>query len=274
MMEKGDKIGRYEILELLGSGGMGSVYLARDTELERKVAIKVLNSEIRQNANHVKRFKIEARAASKLNHPNILMIYEIGDADGASYIVSEYIEGQTLRHLLDRENLSTQQVIDIGSQIAGAVSAAHAAHILHRDIKPENIIVRPDGYVKILDFGLAKITERQQAPVDLVGSTAELSDTSPGIVMGTANYMSPEQSRGVKVDERTDIFSLGIVIYEMMTGRRPFAGTSVTDTIANLLHIEPLPMARFANGVPDELQRIVSKCLKKMSSIDIRRSGT
>ena len=126
MMEKGDKIGRYEILELLGSGGMGSVYLARDTELERKVAIKILNSEIRQNANHVKRFKIEARAASKLNHPNILMIYEVGDANGASYIVSEYIEGQTLRRLLDRENLSTQQVIDIGSQIAGAVSAADA----------------------------------------------------------------------------------------------------------------------------------------------------
>ncbi len=261
VLEKGKRFGHYEIVRPIGAGGMGEVYLANDTRLERPVAIKILNHKFSREKANLDRFVKEAKAASSLNHPNILVIHEIGLSDEANYIVSEYIEGKTLRDVIGGKTLTLPESLDIAVQIANAISAAHTANIVHRDIKPENIIVRPDGFVKILDFGLAKLINQQPAGLD--ASTVKHNQTAKGMILGTVNYMSPEQAKGEKIDARTDIFSFGALIYEMIAGRTPFAGDSMSETFANLINAEPPPLSRFAGDIPAELERIVSKTLRK-----------
>jgi eukaryotic-like serine/threonine-protein kinase len=261
----GRSLGHYQALSLIGAGGMGRVYLAEDTRLGRKVALKLLPAAFTQDKERVRRFKQEARAASSLNHPNILTIHEIGEAStaegGAHFIVSEFVEGETLRAALRGGRLDVGKATAIAEQVAGALSVAHEAGIVHRDIKPENVMARPDGLVKVLDFGLAKLTEAPSAPADSEAST-NLS-TAPGIVMGTVSYMSPEQARGQKVDRRADIFSLGVVLYEMLAGRRPFEGATTSDVIAALLTAEPPPLGECCSEATTELERIVGRCLAK-----------
>ena len=258
----GTKFGRYEIRSLLGAGGMGEVYLANDTELDRSIAIKILPERLAGEKERLQRFVQEAKAASALNHPNILTIYEIGTAGEARFIATEFIDGETLRHRMNR-GMRLFDVLEIASQIASALAAAHAAGIVHRDIKPENIMVRKDGYAKILDFGLAKLTEPKEATADTEAATRAMVNTGAGTVMGTASYMSPEQAKGVHVDERTDLWSLGAMLYEMATGHVPFHGETPTETISLILQKEPPPMARYATDIPDELDRIVEKALTK-----------
>lgn len=243
---------------------MGEVYLARDTRLERKVAIKLLPAEFTTNTDRVRRFEREAKAASALNHPNIITIYEIGESDGSHYIATEYIEGKTLRQHIAQQRLSLREALDIAVQIARALSRAHQAGIIHRDIKPENVMLRPDGYVKVLDFGLVKLVEDQKATVGSEASTIK-DNTEPGKVLGTVRYMSPEQARGKKLDARTDIFSLGVMIYEMVTGNLPFEGDSIADIFAAILHKEPLPITNYVPDVPEELQLVISNALEKDS---------
>jgi serine/threonine protein kinase/Tfp pilus assembly protein PilF len=263
-LKAGKCFGRYEIINQIGAGGMGEVYLARDKTLDRNVAIKILNEEFSQDRSNLQRFVSEAKAASALNHPNILTIYEFGEAEDARFIVSEYIEGKTLRDIIRESRPTLPEILDISIQIAAALSAAHKAHLVHRDIKPENIIIRPDGYVKVLDFGLAKLVEQQNKSVlSLDESTVRKNVTAKGLIVGTVNYMSPEQAKGEHVDERTDIFSFGALIYEMTTGRKPFQGDSIPETFANLINAETQPLSRFSTNVPDELQRIVSKMLRR-----------
>ncbi len=260
-LEKGTRFGHYEIVKMLGVGGMGEVYLANDKKLDRQVAIKILNEKFAKHESNLQRFTQEAKAASALNHPNILVIYEIGETEETNYIVSEFIEGKTLRDSFKESRMKLSEVLEISTQIVNALVAAHTAHIVHRDIKPENIMIRPDGYVKILDFGLAKLVEQKN--VGLEDATAKQNQTAKGVIMGTVNYMSPEQAKGERVDERTDIFSLGAVIYEMISGRTPFAGNSMSETLANLINQEPQLLSRFAENIPNELQRIISKMLRK-----------
>ena len=258
---------------------MGEVYLAEDTQLDRTVALKVLPAEIAADQQRMQRFIQEAKAASALNHPNILTIYGIGEADSACFIATEFIAGITLRERLRKERMEITDVLDVGVQVASALSAAHEAGIVHRDIKPENIMLRPDGYVKVLDFGLAKLTEKASNRKQTDAST--LLETDPGVVMGTIVYMSPEQARGMTVDGRSDVWSLGIVLYEMIAGRPPFQGETKSDVISLILQREPPPLARFAHRVPAELERIVMKALAKDSEeryqgikdlmIDLRR---
>ena len=259
--EPGKRFAHYEIIRQIGAGGMGEVYLARDTKLERPVAVKILNQRFSRHESNLYRFVQEAKAASALNHPNILIIHEIGESENANFIVSEFIEGKTLREFIEKSTLKLSEILEISIQIAAALAAAHAARIVHRDIKPENVIVRPDGFVKILDFGLAKLIEQKAAGFD--EKTVRQNETAKGVILGTVSYMSPEQAKGEPVDTRTDIFSLGVVIYEMIAGRTPFAGNSMSETFANLINAEPLPLARFNANVPDELQRIVRKMLHK-----------
>ncbi len=255
-------ISHYRIVSKIGAGGMGEVYLAQDTNLDRKVAIKFLKEEFSQDTNRLKRFIQEAKAASALNHPNILTVYEIGEVDGKNYIATELIDGQTLReHLSLKESLSLNTILKIGVQVAEALSAAHHAGIIHRDIKPENIMIRKDGYAKVLDFGLAKRSEPRPVGV-ATGSedaTRALINTAPGIVMGTVFYMSPEQARGKETDARTDIWSLGVVLYEMLARKVPFVGETVNHTVVSILEKEPLVLG----NVPGELQRIIRKALTK-----------
>ncbi len=260
-LEAGKCFGHYEILRQIGAGGMGEVYLAADKKLDRQVAVKILNEQFARHASNLERFTHEAKAASALNHPNILVIHEIGESEDANYIVSEFIEGETLRERFKKESSKLPEVLDIAVQIAGALAAAHAAHIVHRDIKPENIMVRSDGYVKILDFGLAKLVE--QKIIGLDDETAKQNQTAKGVILGTVNYMSPEQAKGEPIDARTDIFSFGVLLYEMIAAKTPFAGNSMSETFANLINAAPPPLARYAADVPDELQRIVSKTLRK-----------
>src|SRR5947209_1120662 len=214
-LQAGQQFGAYEIVVPIGRGGMGEVYLAADRRLGRKVALKLLPTSFTQNADRLRRFEQEARAASALNHPNILTIYEIGEVAGAHFIATEFIEGETLRQYLRGAQPDVSEALRITIQIADALAAAHKAGIIHRDIKPENVMLRPDGYVKVLDFGLAKLSEPQLTyQSDGEAPTLGLVNTNPGMVMGTVNYMSPEQARGQEVDARTDIFSLGVVLYE------------------------------------------------------------
>jgi serine/threonine-protein kinase len=262
-MSRGARLNHYEILSPIGAGGMGEVFLARDTRLERQVAIKLLGAEFSENADRLHRFIQEARAASALNHPNILTIHEIGETDLRHYIATEYIEGETLRYHIQHARIKIREVLDIVVQVASALAAAHQAGIIHRDIKPENIMLRPDGIVKVLDFGLAKLTEKQSLPTDSQAATVSKKETDPGTVMGTVAYMSPEQARGRSVDARSDIFSLGVVLYEVVAGRAPFAGESSTDVLAAIIDKEPPPLLRFVDDLPQELQRIVAKCLRK-----------
>jgi serine/threonine protein kinase/dipeptidyl aminopeptidase/acylaminoacyl peptidase len=259
----GQSLGRYEIRSHLGAGGMGEVYLARDTTLDREVALKILPSEIASDKDRMQRFMQEAKTASALNHPNILTIFEIGAEDGAHFIATEYIDGVTLRHHMAGTRLRLSEALDIAAQIAAALSAAHSAGIVHRDIKPENIMLRGDGYVKLLDFGLAKPTERSVSSVDTEAATQMMVNTSPGMVMGTVSYMSPEQARGYTLDGRTDIWSLGVVLYEMVAGRVPFAGETTSDVIVAVLDREPPMLSGGAHEAPLELQRILRKALRK-----------
>jgi serine/threonine-protein kinase len=258
----GQSLGHFQILAHLGSGGMGEVYLAEDHRLRRKVALKLLPTRLTADAERLRRFEREARAASALNHPNILTIHEIGETDGTHFIVSEFVEGQTLRARMASTRMQLGEALEVATQAAGALAAAHVAGIVHRDIKPENLMLRPDGYVKVLDFGLAKLSERP-APTDPDAPTRAEVKTDPGTVMGTAHYMSPEQARGLEVDARTDIFSLGVVLYEMVAGRVPFEGATASDVSAAILTQEPPPLSGYVPEVPAELERIVSKALAK-----------
>src|SRR5262245_27624556 len=255
----GQMIGHYQVLSLLGPGGMGEVYLAEDTRLGRKVALKLLPQIFTQDRERVLRFKQEARAASALNHPNILTIYEIGEFEGGHFIVTEFIDGQTLRELMNAQ-IKLRAALDVAAQVASALSTAHEAGIVHRDIKPENIMARRDGYIKVLDFGLAKLTEQfspgQTAVADSDASTKGLVHTDPGKLMGTARYMSPEQIRGLEADGRSDVFSLGVMLYEMVTGRAPFDGTTPSEVMFAILNQEPSPLRRYTRNAPAELERI------------------
>src|SRR5215510_2569482 len=259
----GQHVGQYKILSLLGSGGMGKVYLAQDSKLGRKVALKLLHASFTKDDQRVRRFEQEARAASALNHPNILTIFDIEEIEGIHFIATEYIEGKTLReHIADRK-LELSKALDLVIQVANALSAAHHAGIVHRDIKPENIMVRPDGYVKVLDFGLAKLTERKSISNDPESRAFTAVKTDTGVVMGTARYMSPEQARGLPVDVRTDIFSLGVVLYEIVTVHLPFEGDTASDVIVSILEKEPPPISNYNPEAPAELQRIIIKALCK-----------
>ncbi len=261
---EGKKIGNYQVLSLLGKGGMGEVYLAQDLRLGRKVALKLLPQQFIQDPLRVKLFEREARAASALNHPNIITIFDIGQSDGAHFIATEYIEGQTVRQRLKTSAMPLREAIEVAIQTATALAAAHEAGIIHRDIKPENVMVRRDGYVKVLDFGLAKLAETAAATkIDLETVTGQTVYTVPGMVMGTVSYMSPEQARGEIVDGRSDIFSLGVLIYEMTTGKKPFTGATALEALAATLEREPAPLTSSIHGVPAELERIVAKALRK-----------
>src|SRR5437763_3754944 len=260
----GTKLARYEISTPLGAGGMGEVYLARDTKLDRKVEIKILPATLAGNSDRMRRFVQAAKAASALNHPNIITIYEIDETESGHFLATEFIDGATLRERIRKASIKPGEVVDVSAQLASALSAAHAAGIVHRDIKPENIMMRADGIVKVLDFGLAKLTERlPPGSVDAEAATKALVQTEPGVVLGTTAYMSPEQARGLTVDARTDIFSLGVVIYELVAGRTPFGGTTRSDLIVALLERDPPPLARFAPEAPAELERLVMKALAK-----------
>ncbi len=257
----GTKLGRYEIREQIGAGGMGEVYLALDTELDRTVAIKILPEVLASDPKRLLRFTQEAKAASALNHPHILTIYEIGTTGTSPFIATEFIDGETLRRRIRSGSLTLNEILDIAIQTAGALVESHAAGIIHRDIKPENVMVRRDGYVKVVDFGLAKLTE--PSFIDSEAATRTMVNTGEGTVMGTANYMSPEQAKGTKVDERTDLWSLGAVLYEMISGQAPFDGKTPTETISLILQKEPAPLTRYTHEIPAELERIVSKALTK-----------
>lgn len=261
-LNPGQVIATYEVISFLSRGGMGEVYLAEDKRLGRKIALKLLPASFTTDEDRLRRFEQEARAASALNHPNIITIFEIREAGGSHIIATEFVEGETLRHRLSRSALTLSETLNIAIQIADALSAAHKAGIIHRDIKPENIMLRPDGYVKVLDFGLAKLSEQATPAVAAEAPTIQVR-TGSGIVIGTAGYMSPEQARGLGVDHRSDIFSLGAVIYEMLTRRKPFEGDTPSDTLAAILKTEPPPLSRVAQGVPSELVRIVNKSLRK-----------
>src|SRR6476659_386405 len=255
-------LSHYRIVSKIGAGGMGEVYLAEDTKLDRKVALKILPAEVAADQTRMRRFVHEAKAASALNHPNIITIHEIEQIDSLNFIATEFIDGETLR-LRIRAGMKLDEILEVAIQTASALGAAHAAGIIHRDIKPENIMVRRDGYVKVLDFGLAKLGEPQGSTTDTEAPTRAMVNTGAGTVMGTANYMSPEQAKGVHVDVRTDLWSLGAVLYEMVTGHLPFAGETPTETISLILQKEPAPLVRYAHDIPDELERIVEKALTK-----------
>jgi eukaryotic-like serine/threonine-protein kinase len=245
----GQTIAHYRIESLIGTGGMGRVYVAEDTRLGRRVALKLLPEFLTHDDNLLQRFRQEARTASALNHPNILTIHEIGQTDDLHFIATEFIDGETLRDRMTKTRMNADEVLDVATQVASALDAAHAAGIVHRDIKPENIMLRRDGIAKVLDFGLAK----------LANPDPSIIKTIPGMVMGTAAYMSPEQARGHDVDARTDIWSFGVVLYEMLTGKLPFAGETASDVIAAILTTQPVALAQ----LPADLHRITRKCLEK-----------
>ena len=257
--------GRYEVIRQLGKGGMGEVYLANDSKINRHVSLKVLQSDVASNKERLRRFHQEAKAISALNHPHIMTIYEFDKtADEIQFIVGEFIDGKTLNDYRNQEKLGIGEVLEIAIQAASALSAAHDAGIVHRDIKPENIMVRRDGYIKILDFGLAKLIQPKSFQIsDSEEMTRKFNSTHPGAIMGTVAYMSPEQARGTKVDIRTDLWSLGVVIYEMLTGRKPFSGETSSDIMAAVLREEPHSLSSHLENIPAELEWIVSKLLAK-----------
>jgi Tol biopolymer transport system component len=258
----GQSIGTYTILSLIGCGGMGEVYLAQDRRLNRKVALKVLPASFTKDRDRLSRFKHEAQAASALNHPNIITIYDIQEFDSTHIIATEFVEGETLRQRLSRSALSLSETLNIAIQVVDAVSAAHKAGIIHRDIKPENVMIRPDGYVKVLDFGLAKSIESKIQIASPEDSTRQIP-TGSGIILGTVGYMSPEQARAQAIDTRSDIFNLGVLLYEMVTAEKPFDGETTSDVLAAILKTEPSPITKFAPDAPSELTRIINKAIRK-----------
>jgi len=259
----GQMINHYKIVAAIGAGGMGEVYLAEDTRLERRVALKFLPAHLTEDERYLRRFEQEARAVAALSHPNVCMIHEVIETgDGRHCIVMEYVDGMTLSDSLKEKPLTVREALDIAIQVSSALSAAHLAGIVHRDIKLENIMLRRDGYVKILDFGLAKLTDKNWSGVDNEAATRMLN-TSPGVVMGTVYYMSPEQARGLPVDERTDIWSLGVVLYEMICGSHPFTGATPTDVIISIAEREPEPLTKCVPEAPMQLEEIVQKALAK-----------
>src|SRR6266480_112432 len=259
----GQTFGHYKISKRIGSGGMGEVYLATDVTAGRKAALKLLPARFTGDPERLGRFQQEARALVGLNHPNILTVYEIGEDHSIHYIASELIEGEALRQRLVRGQMQLSAAVDVAIQVASALAAAHEAGIVHRDIKPENIMLRPDGYVKVLDFGIAKLAE-QEVPVTIPTDEAlMLVETNLGSVLGTVRYMSPEQACGGQVDKRTDIWSLGVVLYEMVTGHAPFTGETPREAMSSILETEPPPLTSYVTQSPAELQQIVSKTLRK-----------
>jgi eukaryotic-like serine/threonine-protein kinase len=260
VLAPGTRFSRYEVVSVLGAGGMGQVYLAHDPQLRRNVALKLLSPELTRDERGLRRFEQEARAASALNHPNILTVYEFGEVEGKYYIASEYVEGDTLRHLISKWRLGVAEATDVSIQITGALASAHARGIVHRDIKPGNLIVRKDGIVKLLDFGIAKLSDDTGA--NSVTSSV-LSMSHSGLVMGTVRYMSPEQARGQTVDGRSDLFSLGVVMYEMISGQAPFQGETASDVIAEILKSEPTPLAISVPGLPPQFEAIVLRAMRK-----------
>src|SRR4029450_11577302 len=259
----GESIGHYRIESLVGAGGMGEVYLARDERLGRKVALKLLPERLTPDETQLSRFKTEARTASALNHPNILPVYEIGAEGDRQIIATEFIEGMTLRASLARGKMNLHDALEIAVQVASALAAAHETGIVHRDIKPENIMLRPDGYAKVLDFGIAKLAEQTEPAPRAEGPRNAPGQTQSGLVLGTAHYMSPEQALGKTVDARTDIWSFGAVLYEVPAGRPPFEGETRSDCIASVRKTEPPPLAFQAPKLPARLEQIVRKALRK-----------
>lgn len=259
------RIGRYEICSQIGAGGMGEVYLANDTKLDRKVALKFLPPEVGdETTDRVRRFVQEARAASALNHPNILTIYEIDEIDSEQFIATEFIDGDTLRDRIRRGDFTVVEALEIGIQVASALSATHSVGIIHRDIKPDNIMLRRDGIVKVLDFGLAKLSpDREPTDTDSLAPTERFINTAAGMVIGTAHYMSPEQARGLELDARTDIWSLGCVLYEMIAGKQPFYGPTTIDVMSEILNRDPEPLLPHLPDGPRELDRVISRALRK-----------
>jgi eukaryotic-like serine/threonine-protein kinase len=267
VLKTGEKFGHYTVNSAIGAGGMGEIYRARDTRLRRDVAIKILPEKLTRDAAAVERFMREARAASALNHPNILTIYDIGEVEKVRFIAAEFVNGQTLRERMKSAPLNFSEALDIAVQVCGALSAAHDAGIVHRDIKPENIMLRGDGYVKILDFGIAKLSADLGLQISDFGFSSERNEnsslTTPGMIIGTAIYMSPEQARGLEVDARSDIFSFGVVLYEMIAGCPPFFGATMSDVLAAILKSEPKPLSECVKNIPAEFEWSVSKCLCK-----------
>ena len=261
ILSAGKQLGYYKIISRIGAGGMGEVYLANDSRLNRSVAVKTLPASLSKHPNSLRRFETEARAVSALNHPNILTIYEIGEYDGIRFLATEYVTGETLRDRMRREPLTLRETLEIAVQTASALAAAHENGIIHRDIKPENIMLRKDGFVKVLDFGLAKLINKT-VEFDEEATTLEQADTEAGVIIGTVAYMSPEQARGKMLDVRTDVWSLGVCLYEMLARRLPFEGETTNDRLAAILKTEPL-LNNFASEVPPELVRIVGKTLRK-----------
>jgi serine/threonine protein kinase len=256
----GRQVHHYEVSSLLGRGGMGEVYRARDKRLERYVALKVLPVVYSTDPERLRRFEQEARTAGKLNHPNILTVHDIGVNDGAPYIVTELLEGEELREQLKKGPVAQRRVLAYGRQIADGLAAAHTKGIVHRDLKPENIFVTSDGRVKILDFGLAKLKEPYAGRTI---ETVQSPNTTPGVVMGTANYMAPEQVRGQEAEERSDIFALGVILYEMLRGERPFSGESAVGVMNSILTHDPPDLVEVNPKIPSQLARIVRRCLEK-----------
>ena len=253
----GRRLGVYEIRAVLGSGGMGEVYRARDTRLERDVAIKILPRAFTRDADRLARFEREAHALASMDHPNIATIHGVEESDGVLALVLALVDGETLRTRLVRERLPLDAALDISVQIVTALAAAHAAGVIHRDVKPENVMIRRDGLIKVVDFGLAKAFEANTDDIET------LAATRAGIIVGTVGYMSPEQVRGLAVDARTDLFGVGALMYEMLAGRRAFTGQTPSDVLAAVLERQPEPLTRYRPEVPGDLSRIVDRCLAK-----------
>src|SRR3989449_7788009 len=266
MVAVGTKLGRYEIRSQIGAGGMGEVYLAQDTKLDRKVALKILPAEVAADRNRMERFIREAKAAAALNHPNIAHIYEIGEHDGTNFIAMEFIDGQTLRELI-RNHADLRKLLRHLQHTAEGLAKAHAAGIVHRDLKPENIMVTRDGHAKILDFGLAKLIEtRRPSDTSSEVATAILPQPSqPGMVLGTVGYMSPEQAQGKtdEIDQRSDIFSFGCILFEAVTGRKAFEGKDAVESLNKIIREPVVPISELNSAAPVDLQRVVRRCLAK-----------